>query len=134
LTLAVTTPTPAFTLDISPALRVAKPDQAVSYTVTVIGFDDFSQPVTLELGGLPTGCGGAWSTNPVTPGTSSTLVISVPSSPPYGRHVLQVFGTAGTHIVAAGTEIIITYPFDIYLPTILRSDRDSRGAEGGLLQ
>jgi hypothetical protein len=120
LTLIVTSATPSFTLSISPTARVGKPNQIVSYTVVVTGVNGFSRPVTLAVARLPAGVAAAWSINPITPDSSSILSLSVPSNPPFGDHLLQVVGTADTQVVTEGIELIIAYPFRLYLPTILK--------------
>jgi len=120
LFLIVTSATPSFTLNISPTTRIARPNQTVSYTAVVTGVNGFSQPVTLTVLGLPTGVGASWSVNPVTPGNSSILTLSIPSSPPFGDHPLQVVGTAETQTVAESVTLIIDYPFKSYLPIILK--------------
>jgi hypothetical protein len=125
LTLIVASAAPSFTLSISPTTRIARPNQVVSYTTVVAEANGFSQPVSLTVVGLPTGVDAGWSVNPVTPGNSSILTLSIPSSPSFGNHPLQVVGTAdmGTadmQVVAEGFELIITYPFRVYLPIILK--------------
>jgi len=111
---------PSFTLSVSPTIRTAEPNQMVSYTTFVTGAGGFSHPVTLTIVGLPTGIDADWSTNPITPATYSTLTLSIPSSPPFGRHSMHVIGVADTQVVTQGIELVITYPFRVYLPTILR--------------
>ena len=128
LTLIVASAAPSFTLSISPTTRIARPNQVVSYTVVAAGVNGFSQPVSLTVVGLPTGVDAGWSVNPVTPGDSSILTLSIPGSPSFGNRLLQVVGTAdmGTadmQVVAEGFELTITYityPFSIYLPIILK--------------
>jgi len=111
---------PSFTLNVSPTIRIAKPDQTVSYAVAVTGTGGFSQPVSLAVVGLPAGVGAAWSANPVVPGSSSTLTFSIPSSPPFGSHPLQVVGTADTQVVSKAITLGITCPYEIYLPIVLK--------------
>jgi hypothetical protein len=118
LILIVTSETPSFTLSISPTTRAAKPNQIVSYTVVLSMAGSLSWPVTLTVVGLPTGVGAAWSANPVMPGGSSILALSIPDKPSYGEHLLQVVGTASTQTVAHGIELVIDYPFKIYLPIV----------------
>jgi hypothetical protein len=121
LTLIVASAAPSFTLSISPATRIARPNQVVSYTTVVAEANGFSQPVSLTVVGLPTGVDAGWSVNPVTPGDSSILTLSIPDSPPFGDHSPQVvgtadMGTAGMQVVTEGLGLTITYPFSIYLP------------------
>jgi len=120
MTLIVASAIPSFTLSISPTTRVAKPSQVVSYTAVVTGANGFNHPATLTVVRLPTGVGAVWSVNPVTPDHSSILTLSIPSSPLFGDHLLQVVGMIGIHLVAEGIELIIDYPFRVYLPIILK--------------
>jgi hypothetical protein len=120
LTLIVASATPSFTLSASPTTRIAEPGQVVSYTAVVTGIDGFRQPVSLMVVGLPTGVGATWSINPVTPDGSSTLNLSIPSSPPHGNHPLYIVGTAQTQWVSASAKLTISYPFKNYLPIIMR--------------
>jgi hypothetical protein len=120
LTLTVASAAPSFSLSISPTTRIAEPNQVVSYTTVATGVNGFSQPVSLTVVGLPTGVDAGWSVNPVTPGDSSILTLSIPGSPPFGNHLLQVVGTADMQVVAEGFELTIVYPFSIYLPIILK--------------
>jgi len=120
LALTVTTATPSFTLSISPTTRIAKPSQIVSYAAVVTGVNGFSYPVTLTAMELPTDVGATWSVNPVTPDGSSVLTLSIPSSPSFGHHLLQVAGIADIQVIAEGIDLIIAYPFKMYLPVILK--------------
>jgi hypothetical protein len=120
LTLIVASASPSFTLEASPTDCIAKPDQTVSYTVFVTGLPGFHQPVSLTVAGLPAGVGAVWSINPVTPDGSSTLALSVSSSPSFGEHPLQVIGRADAQVVTQDIELLIVYPFGVYLPTILK--------------
>ena len=120
LTLIVASAAPSFTLSISPSTRIAGPNQVVSYTTVVAEANGFSQPVSLTVVGLPTGVGAAWSVNPVTPGNSSILTLSIPGDPPFGNHLLEAVGTADMQVVAEEFELTITYPFRVYLPIILK--------------
>jgi hypothetical protein len=120
-TLIVASVAPSFTLGVFPTSRIAKPNQAVSYTVavsragTLVGSLNWS--VTLTVVGLPTGVGATWSANPVTPGGSSILTLAIPGKPSYGNHLLQIVGAVGTQVVAHGIELTIE-PLRIYLPII----------------
>jgi len=120
LTLIVASIAPSFTLSISPTTRVAGPGQVVSYTAVVSSINGFSLPVTLTVVGFPTGVGTSWSVNPIKSGNASTLTLSIPGSPPYGNHPLEVVGTAEGQVVAQSIELFIDYPFKSYLPIILR--------------
>ena len=118
MTLIVASATPSFTLSVFPTIRIAKPNQMVSYTVTVNDEYGSVQAVTLSAVGLPTGVEAAWGGNPVVPGNASVLTLSVPSSPPFGKHLIQVVGMAGAETVTESIELIIGYPFENCLPVV----------------
>jgi hypothetical protein len=120
LALIVASEAPSFTLSLSPTTRIAGPNQVISYTAVISRVNSFSQPVTLNVVGCPTGIGIVWSINPVTLDGSSVLTLSVPSDPPFGEHALQVVGTAEIQTVAEGIQLVIDYPFRVYLPAILK--------------
>jgi hypothetical protein len=120
LTLIVSSAALSFTLSVSPTIRIAGPNQMVSYTATVTGVSGFSQSVTLKVVGLPTDVGAGWSVNPVMPDGYSTLTLSVPGSPPYGEHFLRVFGIAEAQVVVEDIGLIINYLFRVYLPIVLK--------------
>jgi len=120
LNLVVTSTAPSFNLSILPTTRVAGPAQVVSYTVAAVSLGGFSQPVTLMATELPAGVGATWGFNPVTPDNSSTLTLSVPSSPPFGDHQFYVVGTTETEAIAESAQLIIEYPFKSRLPIILK--------------
>lgn len=134
LTLLVAAATPSFTLSISPTTRVAEPNHVAYYTAFITGINGFSQPVSLTIAGLPTDVGAAWSVNPVIPDNASVLTLSIPSDQPFGDYPLQVVGIAGTQVVTKDIRLAIAYPFEIYLPTILREppDRTTLESRGGL--
>ncbi len=124
LTLIVASAMPSFTLSISPTIRVARPNQVVSYTAFVTGVNGFSQPVSLTVVGLPAGVDAVWTVNPVTPGHSSILALSLSDTVLFGDHWFQVIGTvevgtAPIQVVAEDVELIVDYPFKIYLPVVL---------------
>jgi hypothetical protein len=119
LTLVVVSAAPDLTLTVSPTARLAKPGQAVSYTVDVAGTSGFSQAVTLTVVGLPAGVGTTWSANPVVPDDFSILTLFIPSKPSFGDHALQVVGSAGTQVVTQDIALTII-PFKVYLPIVLK--------------
>jgi hypothetical protein len=119
LTLIVASVPPSFTLSILPTTRIARPNQAVSYTAFVTRLSDFSQPVSLTVIGLPADVSADWSVNPVTSDGSSILTLLISSDPPFGEHQLQVVGTADTQVVARDFGLTIVY-FRAYLPLVLR--------------
>ena len=119
LTLIVASAAPtSFTLSVSPTIRIAKPNQIVSYTIVATG-DGFSQPVTLDTAGLPKDITSGWSINPVAPGSFSILTLSIPGHPSFGSHSFHVIGTTETQVVTRSVGLTIDYPFKNYLPIVL---------------
>lgn len=123
VTLIVASAAPSFTLDLSPTVRTAKPGHVISYTASVAGLNGFSQPVSLTVVGLPTDVGAGWNTNPIMPDNASILSLSIPGEPSFGDHPLYVVGTAETQTVVEEINLTIDYPYNIYLPVILRRTR-----------
>jgi len=120
LDLIVASAAPSFAFDVSPSAWVAAPGQTASCTVSVTGIGGFSQPVDLTVVGLPAGVVPAWTVDPVLPGGSSMLTLSLSESAPYGGYGVYVVGTAGTLVVASELWLSIEYPFKTYLPVVLR--------------
>jgi len=120
LTLIVASAAPSFTIGVSPTTHIAKPNQVVSCTTSVTGANDFSQPVSLTVVGLPTDVSAAWSVNPVTPDNSAILILSIFNNPPFGKYLLQVVGIADEQVVPRDIELVIIYPFRVYLPIVLK--------------
>ncbi len=93
-----------FSLASTPASLTAGAGSNVSFTQTLTSLNGFVSPVTLALGGLPSGVAGAFSANPVTPtpsGASAALTLSVSLSAVPGTYTLQVSGNGGgeTHAI-----------------------------------
>lgn len=126
INLVVASETPSFTLDISPTVRVAVPDQVVSFTVAISGVNGFNQQVTLEAVGIPLGVGVVWSNNPILPGGVSTLALSILSHPAFGSHSLHVVGTSGDQITVDPVQLIVDYPYKSYLPVALKQVQHAR--------
>ncbi|MBI1820964.1 MAG: FG-GAP repeat protein [Nitrospirae bacterium] len=93
-----------FTLASTPASQTAGVGSNASFTLTLTSVNSFASPITLSVTGLPSGAGGAFSANPVTPttsGASSILTVSVSLSAAPGTYALQVTGIGGgeTHAI-----------------------------------
>ncbi len=76
-------------------VEICSPDNAV-YTIDVGATLNFMDPVTLSVTGLPAGTTAGFSSNPVTPGSSTTLTISNTGSAASGTYALEVTGTSTT--------------------------------------
>ena len=64
------------------------------FPIEVEDRNGFDNPVTLTVGGLPSGATASFSQNPVQPGQSTTLHVQVGGSTPAGEYTLTVSGTA----------------------------------------
>ncbi|MFP6639333.1 MAG: hypothetical protein VCC04_03740, partial [Myxococcota bacterium] len=62
--------------------------------VDVVGLGGFVDDVTLSLQGLPSDVTGTFSSNPVTPGDSSVLQMSVGTAASPGTHIFEIVGSA----------------------------------------
>ena len=96
-------------------LQISNPSQSLcapgstTYSVDVLQQGSFSAPVTLAATGLPPDVSAAFSPNPVTPGTSSTLTLTAGASSPAGSHGITINGSAsGSPGHSAGIELIVT--------------------------
>lgn len=89
-----------FELDVTPTLQeVCTPDNAV-YAVGVGQLDTgFSDAVSLDVFGNPSGTTKSFSLNPVIPPNSSQMTIGTTGSPAAGVYSLEIVGTAGLNIV-----------------------------------
>ena len=121
LTLTVTA-APGFTLNISPAGQEAAPGETVHYTVTIQGFNGFSEPVTLTITGLPDGVLANWGENPVTPDAQIILLLILSDVPAFGYHALLLSGKAKSLEKSVPFSLTIPYPVRLYLPVVLRME------------
>jgi len=118
LTLIVTSVTPSYTMTVTPASRETAPGHNVTYTIVITGSGGFHQPVTLSVVGVPAGVNTNWNVNPITPDGSSRLALAVTGATPLGRYPIQIVGAAGTQVVAHAVQLIVDYPFKVYLPLV----------------
>lgn len=85
-------PAPSYTLELTPAVLTIARGASDSLTITITR-SNFAGPVTLSLGGTPTGVSGAFV--PAAPTTnSSVLTITVAAGAPVGTYNLTVDGNA----------------------------------------
>ncbi len=77
----------------TPEQAVCVPGQA-DYTINVDSRMGYSEPVTLAASNLPTGVTASFSTNPVTPGSTSTLSLTAAAGAAGGSYSITVSGTA----------------------------------------
>jgi hypothetical protein len=124
LTLIAASEAPSFTLGVFPDIRIARPNQVVSYTVLVTEVNGLIGPVNLTVVGSPVGVGATWSVNPVMPGDPSVLALAISADPLVGSHKLEVVGTAagtpGIQVVTQGVELVIELPYKLFLPLLVK--------------
>lgn len=124
LTLIAASAAPSFTLGVSPDIRIARPNQVVSYTALMTAVNGLSGPVNLTVVGLPVGVGATWSVNPVMPGDPSILSLAISDAPLFGDHALDVVatttGTTSTQVVTRGIGLVIWHLYKLWLPSLHR--------------
>ena len=85
-----------YTLTASPTSASTTPGGSASYALTLAALPGFSSQVTLSCpSGLPSGATCAFTSNPVTPGSSTkdTLTISTSAATPVGTSTVTITGT-----------------------------------------
>ncbi|HEV7491382.1 MAG TPA: PQQ-binding-like beta-propeller repeat protein [Rhodanobacteraceae bacterium] len=102
--LLVPPPPGDFTLAATPPNPGVNPGGSVQYSISTAEINNFSQPVHLDVSGLPTGATASFDTNDVVPPAQMTLTISTATLTQLGEYPLIITGTAGslTHSVDVG--------------------------------
>lgn len=85
---------PGFALSATPSSHNVCAPTSVSFTVDVASIMGYTDPVTLSAA-LPSGVTGGFTPNPVVPGNTSTLNLTVAGNTPAGSHPFQIVGDAG---------------------------------------
>ncbi len=85
---------------------VCAPNDAV-YTIEVLQFQGFSEPVTLAASGEPAGTTASFDVNPVIPPGSSTLTISGTGAAAVGSYAIQVTGTSDPSGIVRDTTVTL---------------------------
>ncbi len=83
-----------FLVSPTPASRSICAGSNAIYTLDVLQFNGFSEPVTLAATGLPGAATAGFSSNPVVPGNSSDMTISNTGALPTGSSSITVTGTS----------------------------------------
>jgi hypothetical protein len=96
ITVSTTGSSPTFNIQLTPWYHTICAGQTKTYTINVSSFSGYTAPVTLSLPiiTLP-GFSASFSSNPVTPGSSSILTITNVSAP-VGTTVVGLTGTSST--------------------------------------
>jgi subtilase family serine protease len=91
------TQSPDFTIAADPSTQNVMPADSTQYNVSTTAINNDTDPVTLSVSGLPSGASGSFSSNPVSPGSSSTLAVTTASGTPVGNYTLTISGSDGTN-------------------------------------
>ncbi|MEO7324901.1 MAG: proprotein convertase P-domain-containing protein [Dokdonella sp.] len=98
---------PDFTISITQASQSICAPGTTTYTVNVGSQISFSAPVTLAASGLPAGVSASFSTNPVTPGGTSTMTITATGAAVASTSTITVNGTAAASPGHAATSQLV---------------------------
>ncbi len=119
--------TPDFTLSAAPAsVDVCvnpSPSNTPDITLSTTSILGFSTPINLSFNPvLPTGFTSTFSSNPVTPGNSSILSLSVDNTASSGAHSITVEGTAGGITKQTNFNVNVSLPISTTPSTTLPVD------------
>lgn len=102
---------PDFTITASPGSQTVTQGGGTSYTATITSVNGFSSATTLSVSGLPSGGGGSFSPNPVTPpagaSAGSTLSVTTAASTPPGTYTLTITGTSGSLVHSTTVSLVV---------------------------
>ncbi len=104
---AGSTPSPDFTLSVSPSSANVKRGRSVKYTVTVSGNSSFTGTVSLSVSGCPAGASCTFSPSSVAGSGTSTLSVATSSSTPLGSFTLTITGTSGSLVRTATATLTV---------------------------
>jgi len=97
---------PDFTLSASPSSQSVVAGNSVSYTVSISPTGGFSDPVTLNVSGLPAGATESFTPNPAN--TSSTLSVATTSSTAAGAYTVTITGVSGSRTRTTTVTLTLT--------------------------
>lgn len=83
-----------YTLTATPSTFNVCPQTSLVSTINVVPTGGFSSPVTLSVSGLPAGANANFSTNPVTPGSSS--IVTLTGLTTSGNYTININGIGGS--------------------------------------
>jgi hypothetical protein len=106
-TLTVTTASD-FAITAAPSIANVSIGNAVSFTINVNETNDYVNPVTLSVTGLPTGVTATFNPPSPIPAATSTLTFNVSNSAVAGTYNLTVNGTSGATVRTVGIQLIIS--------------------------
>lgn len=98
---------PDYDLEANPTSSTNCGENTATYTIDIISRNDYFDPVTLSISGLPAGASASFGTNPVTPGNSTNLTISGLNSVADGSYGFDLNGssTSGNKTLALGLDV-----------------------------
>jgi YVTN family beta-propeller protein len=98
-------------------LTICPGDDAV-YTINVLSFEGFSEPVTLSAMGIPIGTNAAFGKNPVNPPGSSSLTVGNTAAALPGSYSIDVVGTTATktHTTTVNLDVLPAGPVQAPTP------------------
>jgi len=90
-----------------PGTQSVVADYSAKYTIAIYQVNDFTDPVSLSVTGLPDGASAKFSSTILAPPGSVTLEVRTVSSSPLGTHYLTVKGQGGGKVHTATVTLII---------------------------
>ena len=111
-TVVVTAPPPLFNYAISatPALQTVSRGQTATYTVSITIISGSTQPVSLDLRGLPSGATFNFRPSTGNPTYTSTLLITTTTQTPRGDYNLTIVASGGGVVKSATVTLRIVDP------------------------
>jgi subtilase family serine protease len=89
-------PSPDFTITVSPSSQTVTRSTATTYTATVTAMNGFSGTVSLGVTGLPNGTTATFNPTSVPGSGKSTLTVTTSTATPTGTYTLTIKGTSTT--------------------------------------
>ena len=106
------------TPSVSPLSRSVHRGQKTSYTVDLAATSGFTLPATLAAGGLPDGTPYSFVPAAISPGQSSTLLITTTGRTPPGEHQFSITATVGS--IVRSVDAMLEVNVAIYMPLVVR--------------
>jgi hypothetical protein len=101
--------TPDFSMSVEPITNnVAAGGAGADYQVTLGSINNFANPVSLSVSGLPSGVSASFTPAAATPPATSVLTITAGSSTVPGQYSLTVTGTSGSTVRSTAATLIVT--------------------------
>ncbi len=107
---ALGSPTPDFSLSVSPGSLSVAPGGSATYTVTVSASGGFTGVVGLGISGLPSGATASFNPGSVTGSGGATLTITTSGATPLGTSTLTITGSSGTLTHTVNVTLAVATP------------------------